>query len=281
MSKGAYIGVDGKAKWAKRIYIGVDGKARKIVKAYVGDENGKARLFYETHKITIASEQSSWNAEASVTVEGTNYDSNSGEVSVAEGTIIKCSVTGKYSMGANDSGTGHIFINGEEVATAYGCTKTYDYVVKSNATIYLKTDFGGLGVESGGIITIVEEGYVTLTINGGINDSSSRAYIKIMGVDYGRKIYLGTEGVDYISVCNNHQVAVPIGTTITCTVYAGNGGYDAEVIVNDEKVFSLFNGDYSPVWKSGNHTYTVTQNANIDLYQPTSDKGGVIIITEQ
>ena len=36
MAKGAYIGVDGKARKIKKGYIGVDGKARKIKKAYIG-----------------------------------------------------------------------------------------------------------------------------------------------------------------------------------------------------------------------------------------------------
>lgn len=36
MAKGAYIGVDGKARKIKKAYIGVDGKARKIKKAYIG-----------------------------------------------------------------------------------------------------------------------------------------------------------------------------------------------------------------------------------------------------
>lgn len=44
MAKGAYIGVDGKARKIKKLYIGVDGKARKIKKLYIGDANGKARL---------------------------------------------------------------------------------------------------------------------------------------------------------------------------------------------------------------------------------------------
>jgi hypothetical protein len=36
MAKGAYIGVDGKARKVKKMYIGVDGVARKIKKAYIG-----------------------------------------------------------------------------------------------------------------------------------------------------------------------------------------------------------------------------------------------------
>ena len=36
MAKGAYIGVDGKARKVKKGYVGVDGKARKIKKAYIG-----------------------------------------------------------------------------------------------------------------------------------------------------------------------------------------------------------------------------------------------------
>ena len=47
MSKNLFVGVDGKARKAKKFYVGVNGKARKIVKAYIGDENGKARPFWE------------------------------------------------------------------------------------------------------------------------------------------------------------------------------------------------------------------------------------------
>ena len=36
MAKGAYVGVDGKARKITSGYVGVSGKARKIVKAYVG-----------------------------------------------------------------------------------------------------------------------------------------------------------------------------------------------------------------------------------------------------
>lgn len=46
MAKGAYIGVEGKARKITGGYIGVDGKARKIVKAYIGVD-GKAQLFWE------------------------------------------------------------------------------------------------------------------------------------------------------------------------------------------------------------------------------------------
>lgn len=53
MSKNLFIGVDGKARKAKKFYIGVDGKAREIVKAYIGDENGKARSFWEKDNTPI------------------------------------------------------------------------------------------------------------------------------------------------------------------------------------------------------------------------------------
>ena len=45
---GVYIGVDGKARKVKGGYIGIDGKARKIKKGYIGDENGVARLCYQS-----------------------------------------------------------------------------------------------------------------------------------------------------------------------------------------------------------------------------------------
>lgn len=45
MAKGAYIGVDGKARKVKKIYIGVNNVAKKVKKAYIGVD-GKARLCY-------------------------------------------------------------------------------------------------------------------------------------------------------------------------------------------------------------------------------------------
>lgn len=45
MSKGAYIGVDEKARNIKGMYIGVNGVARKVKKAYIG-VNGVAREWY-------------------------------------------------------------------------------------------------------------------------------------------------------------------------------------------------------------------------------------------
>ena len=111
------------------------------------------------HKITITSEVSLWQASlkrAIVDVDGTEYISNGGEVYVSDGTVIKCTVRGDVSTGANDSGTGRIIINGEEVVSAYGCRKIYDYVVKGDATIHIEDNSGGLFVASGGTITITE-----------------------------------------------------------------------------------------------------------------------------
>lgn len=45
---GINIGVNNVARDVKSAYVGVDGKARKIKKAYVGDENGKARLVWQS-----------------------------------------------------------------------------------------------------------------------------------------------------------------------------------------------------------------------------------------
>lgn len=48
MAKKAYIGINGVSKNIPLMYIGVNGIAQKITKAYIGDENGIARLFYES-----------------------------------------------------------------------------------------------------------------------------------------------------------------------------------------------------------------------------------------
>ena len=45
MAKGAYIGVDGKARKVKKMYIGVNNVARKVKKGYIGI-NGVARQFF-------------------------------------------------------------------------------------------------------------------------------------------------------------------------------------------------------------------------------------------
>lgn len=57
MAKGFYVGVDNKARKAKKMYVGVDGKARKIKKVYIGVD-GKARLCYSSSvavKVTYSS----------------------------------------------------------------------------------------------------------------------------------------------------------------------------------------------------------------------------------
>ena len=45
MSKGAYVGVSGKARKVKKIYVGVNGVARKVKKGYIG-VNGIAHKFF-------------------------------------------------------------------------------------------------------------------------------------------------------------------------------------------------------------------------------------------
>ena len=45
MAKGAYVGVDGKARKIKKGYVGVDNVARKVKKGYVG-VGGVARPFF-------------------------------------------------------------------------------------------------------------------------------------------------------------------------------------------------------------------------------------------
>ena len=49
MAKGVYIGVNGVSRKIKNGYIGVNDVARKIKKVYIGDENGIARLCYESN----------------------------------------------------------------------------------------------------------------------------------------------------------------------------------------------------------------------------------------
>lgn len=48
MSSEIYVGEAGKARRVCSAFVGVDGVAREIVKAYVGDENGVARLCYQS-----------------------------------------------------------------------------------------------------------------------------------------------------------------------------------------------------------------------------------------
>ena len=122
-------------------------------KAYI-DFNNSIRFISDLHKITILGEK--FNLRANVTIEGIKYNDENKEIYVPDRTIIKCEVSGAYSIGANDSGTGLIIINGEEVVSAYGCTKTYDYIVKDDLTIRLDEN-GGLSSSSYGMITIDEE----------------------------------------------------------------------------------------------------------------------------
>lgn len=106
------------------------------------------------YTVTIQSSQDRY-GEASITINDKSYITENTEIKVAEGSIISCSVRGVLSTGAYDSGTGRIFINDKEVVTAYGCTKTYDYIVESNVTIRLETNENGFAPNEG-IITITE-----------------------------------------------------------------------------------------------------------------------------
>lgn len=134
----------------------VDGTAYSI-------KNGKTLVdgtayevcFREKYTITITSDQSTYFANASVLIDGKYYITENSEIKVVEGSVITCSVTGDYSMGANESGTGRIIVNGVEVVTAYGCSKKYDYVVKSDVSIHLNTTRDTITL-SYGIITITE-----------------------------------------------------------------------------------------------------------------------------
>lgn len=57
---GIYIGADGKARKIKGAYVGIDGVARKIKKGYIGDENGKARLCWNSFEPDPVFENNSW-----------------------------------------------------------------------------------------------------------------------------------------------------------------------------------------------------------------------------
>ena len=122
-------------------------------KAYI-DFNNSIRFISDLHKITILGEK--FNLRANVTIEGIKYNDENKEIYVPDRTIIKCEVSGAYSIGANDSGTGLIIINGQEIVSAYGCSKTYDYIVKDDLTIRLDEN-GGLSSSSYGMITIDEK----------------------------------------------------------------------------------------------------------------------------
>lgn len=76
MAKGFYVGVDNKARKAKKMYVGVDGKARKIKKVYIGVD-GKARLCYSSGETVIITYSSSLSLSyTSKTIEsGTAYGS--------------------------------------------------------------------------------------------------------------------------------------------------------------------------------------------------------------
>ena len=73
MAKGCYIGVDSVAKKVKKGYIGVDGVAKKIKKAYIGDENGIARLCWESSVPYITGTKSISSASNTLSITGLNF----------------------------------------------------------------------------------------------------------------------------------------------------------------------------------------------------------------
>lgn len=74
MAKGFYVGVDNKARKAKKMYVGIDGKARKIKKVYIGVD-GKARLCYTlTSSVKVTYSSSKTLSFTSKTIDtGTKY----------------------------------------------------------------------------------------------------------------------------------------------------------------------------------------------------------------
>ena len=131
-----------------------------------------------------------------------------------------------------------------------------------------KTLVGGTAYEVG------FEERVTITINGGSTAMYSFATVEIDGFLYGGSYWVGS---NFIPVCDNVQVVVPVGTVITCEVLAHHGD-DASVKVNDNTVYS-FTGKNEASFQRGVYEYTVVSNANIELIASSAD-GGQILITD-
>lgn len=134
-----------------------------------------------------------------------------------------------------------------------------------------KTLVGGTAYELGVMVTI--------TINGGTDAFYSFAEVSIDGFKYGGKYAVGS---NFITVCDNVQVTVPIGTEITCLLRAHYGDV-ASVKVNNNTVYS-FKGESMSTFDGGSYKYTVVANANIDLINSDakdSSIGGTITITEE
>lgn len=120
--------------------------------------------------------------------------------------------------------------------------------------------------------------YATITINGGSNGIYSFAEVSIDGFKYGGKYWTGS---NFIAVCDNVQVTVPVGTVITCSLRAHYGDA-ARVKVNNNTVYS-FAGENTTTFEGGSYKYTVVSNANIDLINCDAKDdsiGGQILITE-
>ena len=117
MAKGVYIGVNGVSRKIKNGYIGVNDVARKIKKVYIGDENGIARLCYESNLSYITfSSPSSFTLkvnDATKHWDGTlEYSTDTSTWSTWDGTTTLSSATSGSDNVLYLRGTGNMKITG-------------------------------------------------------------------------------------------------------------------------------------------------------------------------
>lgn len=241
MAKKTYVGVSDVSQEVKKVYIGIEGVAHKVTKGYVGDDNGVARLVYQS-AIGISSVTLTYNSKVkigssispTITINPTDYSPYQS---------ISYSITSGTSYATIDSSTGKL--TGKSVGT-----------VTVKVTI---VDALGNTVAATRQVTVYTTYTVTVNTKYGNEEVREWAYVNVDGTTY----YYGDSRTAYTQT-------VDAGSTIKCYLRSANN--QAFVSVNGTKVFG-------PAATYGDlvYTYTVNSNVTVKLYVSNATYGYIQI----
>ena len=276
MAKGAYIGVDGKARKVKKIYIGVSNVAKKVKKAYIGVD-GKARLCYSgagviTYKKTITRPicndfGSGAIGHYAVMGPGTQTD--------IDGYLYMYSYMNCYNSSFTATGTRDVGRSGYGIASSndymmiaggsasgspYDAVKAYNpSLTATNADSLPQAMSGLMGVTAGNKILFMGR------------DTSIYAYTGLTQTTYSNGIQLSTE---YSATTSFGELAVVVrggahsNTTYSTDVYYYNSSitksqFSTGLATPVTGASACSNGSYLLVGggKYGDNLYTTTVNA--------------------
>lgn len=145
MAKGAWIGVDSKARKIKKMWIGVDGKARKVKKVWIG-VGGKAMLCWSGGELSkygtatsLSSKKNGWIGTSNPSYALFLCTHSTAEINAYNASLTKTSPHNFYAgqEGATATvGNYALYAGGMTGATQYGPTTSNDMYAWDNSLTY-------------------------------------------------------------------------------------------------------------------------------------------------